>query len=161
MNILLEILISILSVSFVDCITTELYFKPHWRKEGADAKFWDNAYRIRGVVMFLSWYVISYFIDSTLLLPNIILHMCGVEDFLYAIWVPLFVKAKEAWKWESGIEIGPWIFPYEWPWLGEYGGFWKFMSYNLLTLVGGKRVKLSGLITCVVIGITTVVLIWG
>ncbi len=161
MTLLLKVLIGILSVSLVDCITTECYFKPKWRAQGADANFWTNWYRIRGVVMFLTWYVISYFVDPKMVLPEMILHVCGVEDFIYALWVPLFVKAKEAWKWEPGLQIGPWIFPYEWHWLGEYGGFWKFLSYNLLTFVGGKRVRLAGLVTCVIIGIATVVLIWS
>jgi hypothetical protein len=96
-----------------------------------------------------------------MVLPEFILHICGTEDFLYALWVPLFVKPEVAWEYEPGLKIGPWILPYEWPWLGDYSGFWKFLSYNILTLIGGKRVKLVGLVVCVVIGVSTVVLIWG
>jgi len=161
MNILLELLLLLLAVSLVDCITTELYFKPKWRAPGANAKLWDNLYHIRTVVMFVIWYWCIYLIDCNLLLPSAILHSCGWEDMLYAVWVPLFAKAKEAWKYEPGLQIGPWIFPYEWPWLGDYGGFWKFLSYNIMTLIGGKRVQLLGLVISMIIGMFIVILIWG
>jgi hypothetical protein len=143
---ILELLASLLIISFVDAITTELYFKPKWRAN-PQGQF-RNLYQIRSVVIFLFWYLAAFFIDKSIVIPQLILHIGGWEDFLYALWVPLFVKAEVAWEYEPGYKIGPWIFPYEWTWLGDYGGFWKFLSYNLLTLIGGKTVKLIGLIAC-------------
>jgi hypothetical protein len=156
MNIYFILLILMLAISFVDCVTTELYFKPKWRKVAADGDTegsakWDNAYHFRTVVMFAMWYLVAINYSWELTLLCAVAHAGGWEDMLYAVWVPLFTTAKEAWKYEPGVHIGPWIFPYEWHWLGEYGGFWKFLGYNLLTLIGGKRVSLTGMLICMVL----------
>lgn len=157
--IFLYLLISLLIVSLVDCVTTECWFKPKWRAPGADAKYWDNWYHIRTVIIFAAWYGVATIWFPEIFWYQLILHVGGWEDFLYAVWVPFFAKAKEAWKWEPGYEIGPWIFPYEWHWLGNYGGFWKFLKYlNLLTLFGGEKVKFSGMLEAMCLTLLSVII---
>ncbi|MGB3988619.1 MAG: hypothetical protein WBK67_02935 [Minisyncoccales bacterium] len=160
MSILLKIFLSILAISLTDCITTELYFKPKWRAPGADAKYWDNAYHIRTIIMFGLWYGTAAIWFPEIFWYQMILHMGGWEDFLYAVWVPFFVKAKEAWRYQPGYRIGPWIFPYEWHWLSEYGGFWKFLKYFCMSYwFGGPKVKFSGMLIAMLITISIVLLL--
>ncbi|MFA5154194.1 MAG: hypothetical protein WC554_16710 [Clostridia bacterium] len=157
--IFLYLLFSILAISLVDCITTELYFKPKWRAPGADAKYWDNWYHIRTVIMFGLWYLVAAIWFSEIFWYQILLHIGGWEDFTYALWVPFFVKAKEAWKWEPGYEIGPWIFPYEWHWLSEYNGFWKFLKYFCMPYwFGGSRVKFLGILQAMIVTFLIIIL---
>lgn len=142
------LILSFLAISFADAISTEWYYKPRWRRTGWDS--WKKQYNLRTVILFGCWYFLFFWLSGwswLLLIFQVLLHIAGWEDFMYALWCPLFQPSSFTWE---GLEVQKFFFfefPTTWPWLGKHNtSYWKWTTNWWLVALGGPDVKFSGML---------------
>jgi hypothetical protein len=158
-----DLLISFLAISLFDCISIELWLKPMWRAAG-----WDSVakyFRRYQLFTFGLWYLLFWQLTKSetggfnweLIACQAALHMAGLEDLLYALWVPLFAKAIVAWEGLTTIRLVVWQLPLYWPWLGRHT---DFISNYWLWLFAGDEVSLGGLVASIFTMSTILLGLW-